>query len=292
MHLPSLPPPSNRPARAGAGKPACRRFLAAAGAVALLVSAGCTSTSQRQAAAREARLAGALTFHAGFDGTADAGYARGDRRIQHGPQWGKPRDVVPGLPAGGVVRVDAGAGRHGDALRFEKKIPQLVAYLTEGNLAYRTNGWSGTVSFWLRVDPETDLEPGYCDTIQITSKDWNDAAFFTEFTKDEKPREFRLGAYADPACWNPQNRKWDDMAFGEKPLIKVERPPFSRERWTHVVFTWEKFNTGKANGITRLYLDGELKGELSPREQTWTWNPDETLVMLGLSYTGWMDDLA
>lgn len=236
-------------------------------------------------------LALSLLFHAPFDDSADATFAKGDARIHWGPQWGAPRVVQPGLPPAGVSLAFL-QGRHGGALRFDRTIKEVVAFKAAGNVPYRARHWQGSVSFWLRVNPDEDLEPGYCDTIQITPKQWDNAAFFTEFTKDEKPREFRLGAYADPACWNPQNRKWDDMAFAEKPLIKVERPPFSRERWTHVVFTWEKFNTGKANGLTRLYLDGELKGELSPREQTWTWNPDETLVMLGLSYTGWMDDLA
>jgi hypothetical protein len=264
--------------------------LAAVFAVLLLVIPARADDGQVPFSARRS-LALSLLFHAPFDDSADAAFAKGDARIHWGPQWGAPRVVQPGLPPAGVSLAFL-QGRHGGALRFDRKIKEVVAFRAAGNVPYRARNWQGSVSFWLRVNPDEDLEPGYCDTIQITPKQWDNAAFFTEFTKDEKPREFRLGAYADPACWNPQNRKWDDLAFAEKPLIKVERPPFSRERWTHVVFTWEKFNTGKPNGITRLYLDGELKGELSPREQTWMWNPDETLVMLGLSYTGWMDDLA
>lgn len=241
-------------------------------------------------AARRA-LALSLTFHAPFDESADATFARGDRRIHWGPQWGPPRVVQPGLPPAGVSLAFQ-QGRYGSALRFDRKIKEVVAFKAAGNLPYRQRNWQGAVSFWLRVTPDEDLEPGYCDTIQITPKEWNNAAFFTEFTKDEKPREFRFGAYADPASWNPQNRKWEDMPLSEKPLVPVVRPPFSRDRWTHVVFTWEKFNTGKSNGVAKLYLDGALKGELSPSQQTWTWKVDETLVMLGLSYTGWMDDLA
>jgi hypothetical protein len=183
-------------------------------------------------------------------------------------------------------------GRYGSALRFDRRIKELVAFKAAGNLPYNDRNWSGSVSFWLRLNPDEDLEPGFCDPIQITSKDWNNAAFFTEFTKDEKPREFRLGAYADFPVWNPDNRKWEDIPMAEKPLVPVWNPPFSRDRWTHVVFTWEKFNTGKADGVARLYLDGGLKGELSPREQTWTWKPDEALMMLGFNYTGWLDDLA
>lgn len=237
-------------------------------------------------------LALALTFHAPFDKTPDATYALGDKRIHWGPQWGAPREVQPGLPVGRPVEIAFMQGRYRDALRFNRKIKEVIAFKAAGNIPYRTANWNGTVSFWLRLSPDDDLEPGYCDPIQITPKAWDNAAFFTEFTKDEKPREFRLGAYADPAVWNPGNRKWDDMPMSEKPLVAVVNPPFSRDRWTHVVFTWENFNTGRADGVAKLYVDGALRGEVSARTQTFTWDPAQTLIMLGLSYTGWMDDLA
>ena len=35
-----------------------------------------------------------------------------------------------------------------------------------------------------------------------------------------------------------------------------------------------------------------VSGEIGARTQTYTWDLDEALVMLGFSYTGWMDDLA
>lgn len=261
-------------------------------AVLVLILAGCASAPDGVSRSDRTRLGAALAFHAGFDGTTDAGRARGDHQIQVGPQWGPPRSVQPGLPPGDVVRIDPGAGRHGDALRFDRKIPQLVGYLGEGNVPYRSDDWSGTVSFWLRVTPDEDIEPGYTDPVQITDKGWDDAAFFVEFTKDEVPREFRLGAYADRPVWNPQGRKWEEMSMAEKPLAPVVHPPFRRDRWTHVVFTWERFNTGRPEGVTRLYLDGEPRGEIAAREQTFTWDPANVRLMLGLAYTGWMDDLA
>ena len=93
-----------------------------------------------------------------------------------------------------------------------------------------------------------------------------------EFSKDEKPREFRLGVYADFEVWNPQNKKWEDIPMAEKPLAPVVRPPFTREKWTHVAFTFENFNTGKPNGIAKLYLNGEERGVLKERTQTFTWD--------------------
>lgn len=258
-------------------------------AIAALIFAGCATSP---GAAARSRMKQSLTFHAGFDGSTDAAVARGDRRIQVGPQWGKPRPVSPGLPPGNVVRIAPGEGRFGDALRFERKVKELVGYQVEGNIDYKTTGFDGTVSYWLKLDPDADLEPGYCDTVQITSKDWNDAAFFTEFSKDEKPREFRLGMYPDLKVWNADNRNWDTMAWGEKPHVAVKHPPFSRDRWTHVVFTWKNFNTGRPDGVARLYLDGVLSQEISARAQTYTWDLKTARIMLGLSYTGLMDDVA
>ena len=185
-----------------------------------------------------------------------------------------------------------GAGRFGDALRFEKKIDQVVGYRVPGNFPFRTNQWSGTVSFWLRVTPDEDIEPGYCDVIQITSKAWDDASFFVEFTKDEKPREMRLGVYADKKVWNPNNRDWGKMPMEEKPLARVLRPPFKRDRWNHLVFTWHTFITGRPDGVCQLYVDGVPAGSISAREQTFHWDLSQSVMMLGLAYTGWMDDLA
>ena len=34
-------------------------------------------------------------------------------------------------------------------------------------LNYNDRNWSATVSVWLRLDPDKDLEPGYCDPVQI-----------------------------------------------------------------------------------------------------------------------------
>lgn len=270
--------------------PHSRFSLAFLGVIAgAVLTTGCKTNV---AAQHRAELGRALTFHASFDTSVDAEFGKGDRRLHVAPKWGHPRMVQPGLPPGNTVHLAPGEGRYGGALRFERKIDELVAYRAARNVSVTPGPWGGTVSFWLRVSPDADLAPGYCDMIQITPRDWNDAAFFTEFTKDEKPREFRLGAYADLKVWNPNNRDWNAIPLAEKPLIPVLHPPFSRDRWTHVAFTWENYNTGQANGATRLYLDGQLRGELSPRIQTFTWDPEKCLIMLGLAYTGWMDDLA
>ncbi len=259
------------------------------GALAGAVS-GCVGLFIPDSAATR-RLREATVLHAPFDGTADARVAGGDARFQHGDSWEAPRDTRPGLPPGNVVRIDPGAGVRGDALRFDKKITQVVGFRVPGNFPPPVADWQGSVSFWIRVTPDEDIEPGYSDVIQVTSKAWDDASFFVEFTKDEKPREMRLGIYPDKKVWNPDGRDWNKMSLEEKPLARVVRPGFRRDRWSHVAFTWEHFNTGRPDGVARLYVDGRPAGGIGPREQTFHWDDGKAVIMLGLAYTGWMDEL-
>jgi hypothetical protein len=141
------------------------------------------------------------------------------------------------------------------------------------------------------VDPGKELEPGFCDPVQITPRSWNDGAFFVEFEKRPESIPFRLGVYADLNVWNPAGRPFADIPHGERPLVTVERPPFGPDRWTHVAFTFERFNTSRKDGVVHLYLDGEPKGSLSPRQQTFTWDVEANVIALGLGYIGLLDEL-
>ena len=248
------------------------------------------------AAAMTVSLAGAasldqsLIFYSSFDQGLNAERGGGDKTLFWAPKVAFPAEAKAGLPPNDlVVHEKSGGVQGGGCLRFTKKASEMVFYRAKGNMP---SDWNGTVSFWLRLTPDEDLEPGYTDPIQITSKGWDDAAFFIEFTKDEKPRELRLGAYADKKVWNPEGRDWNSIPLSEKPLVPVIKPPFTRDTWTHVAFTFDNFNTGKKDGVTRLYVNGEPKGALSPREQTFTWDMDQAMIMLGLSYVGRFDELA
>ena len=53
--------------------------------------------------------------------------------------------------------------------------------------AAREENWDGTISFWLRLEPNRDLRPGYSDPLLVTPRAWNDASFFTDFTKMKRP---------------------------------------------------------------------------------------------------------
>lgn len=236
----------------------------------------------------EPSLRKALSLHASFDKGTEADFARGDR-VLYTATSAKRDDGKPGLPA--EVSIAPGKGRHGDALHFVKKNSAVLFYKAAKNVAYASKDWSGTVSFWISVDPEKGLEPGYTDPIQITERAWNDAALWVDFS-DKSPRHFRLGAFADLKVWNPENRDFEKLTPEERPMFDVGQPPFAAGKWSHVVFTFEHFNTGRADGVATLYIDGERRGSIKGRNQTFTWDPEKAAVMLGLSFTGLLDELA
>ena len=255
------------------------------------VVVGATAAADLVETVQTSALRQALTFHAPFDGTVEAAHAAGDRMLYSAPSLKQRQEATPGLAVGGPVQIAKGAGRFGDALRFTAKKAPVVFYRGAGNVAYAAKDWDGTLSFWLSTDTAA-LEPGFCDPVQITPRAWNDAAFFVEFEKRPESIPFRLGVYADLAVWNPQKRVIADIPTHERPLVTVEQPPFSRGAWTHVAVTFERFNTGRPDGVARLFLNGTPHGVLSPRQQTFTWDPQQTIIALGLSYIGLLDDLA
>lgn len=266
--------------------------LALAAIVAAVVAAGAEGT---RAGAQGDGLRQALTFHAPFDGVVDAAFASGDPKLYSLAMVGRGQPAPPpaaGLPATGETVHVQGAGRFGDALRFTQRRKPRVFFQADRNVAYTPADWSGTVSFWLSVDPANELEPGFCDPIQITPRSWDDAAFFVEFEKGEAAIPFRLGVYADKSVWNPTGRPFAEVPAAERPLVTVEQPPFGAGKWTHIVFTFERFNTGQPDGVARLYLDGKPAGQLSPLVQTFTWDPARSTIALGLSYIGLMDELS
>jgi hypothetical protein len=258
---------------------------------ALVLLAACVLAYNAAQSADQAGLGTALTFHASFDGGTDAEFALGDAKLYHAPAMNKRADALPGLPTNGVTAAK-GQGRFGDALAFQDKAGGIVFFQAAKNMAYRETNWSGTVSFWLSTDPAGELKPGFADPIQITPRAWNDAAFFVEFEKRPAGIPFRLGAYADFKVWNPSNRKWEEIPMADKPLLTVEQPPFAKGKWTHVAFTFERFNSRASDGVAHLYLDGKPRGTISARTQTFTWDMEKSAVMLGLSYVGLFDELS
>jgi hypothetical protein len=233
-----------------------------------------------------------LLFHASFDKTGDADFGFGDKHLWHSPTMDKRDDAKRGVPSEANVVIDSSSGKFGGAVRFKNEKGPMVFYRVEGNFPEPVSQLEGTVSFWLRTDPAGELRDGFCDPIQITSKQWDDASFFVEFEKRPSGIPFRLGVYADKPVWNPMGRKFETIPAEERPLATVTNPPFSAKEWTHVAFSFQGFNESGTGGIATLYLNGEKRGELKDRPQVFTWDIKKAAIMLGLNYVGSMDDLA
>ncbi|MDB4292426.1 LamG domain-containing protein [Maribacter sp.] len=227
-----------------------------------------------------------ILFYSSFDGRTTADVAVGDSLLYTAENYNATDKAQAGIHNPDVV-LAKDVGLSGDALHFKKQNTTAIYYNGSKNLGYSSKSWSGTVSFWLQVDPEKDLAPGYCDPINITDHKYNDAALWVDFTKDS-PREFRLGVMGDLAVWNPENENND--AEVEKRTVDVQEPPFKSGKWTHIVITYSGINTNES--ICKLYLDGEFKGVVKDVNDPFTWEEENAKIMLGLGYVGLMDDLS
>ena len=261
----------------------------------IFVFVGCSSGEIEPAPESEqpnpgtATLAESLTFHASFDNGPNADFGSGDLSIYSAASFKDTNEAEPGISVPDVEIVSE-AGRFGDALRFGAKNTQALFCKAKDNVAYSGADTAGTVSFWLSLDPAVDLEPGYCDPIQVTDAAYNDSAVWVDFT-DKNPRQFRLGVFGDLESWNPEKLGPDKNPDFEERLVVVDRPPFRGGQWNHVVVTYAGLNS-PASGTAQLYLDGELQGIAAGIKEAFNWDVEETSLRLGVNYVGLFDDLA
>ena len=262
---------------------------------ALAVVSGCTPVEEtggaesKEATAMTDALKSALTFHASFEDGLDAAFALGDRRIYTAPSYEEQDQAIPGI-GNPDVEIVADAGRFGHALQFNKKNTHAIFYRGEKNAAFSDNNWSGSVSFWLNLNPDEDLEPGYCDPIQITDSAYNDSAVWTDFTKDDDPRHFRLGVFGDLKAWNPEDKPPAENPDFLSRLVVVSKAPFERGQWTHVVATYDRLGGG--SGTAKLYLDGKLQGAAENIGEPFTWDMARGAFRIGVNYVGLFDEAA
>lgn len=237
-------------------------------------------------------LGKALTLHASFDAGPNADFARGDRTLfTYATSQQRAQGGIAGLP-NDEIKITKGSGRYGDALLFTKKTNVRPYYKDAGNIGYNASDWNYSVSVWLRISPDVDLEPGYCDPVQFVGNDGNKGFIFLEWDKDSKPRYFRYAIRPLIEIWDPAKVGWANLPFEKRPMVQVERAPFSHARWTHVVFTAEHINSKTAKPSGRLYIDGQLQGTIENWDLRFDWAPDAALLVLGAAYIGHMDDLA
>ena len=233
-----------------------------------------------------AKLAKALTLHASFDRGLDADFCRGDKTC-----YAQGKELAPAKP-NDDVKVVADAGRFGGALHFPRKGNTRPSFKDDKVLGYNSKSWNCTVSLWLRINPDKDLEPGYCDPVQIVGDDNKKGYIFCEWSKDETPRYFRYAIRPLFPIWNPDNKAWGDIPFEKRPMVQVEKAPFSREKWTHVAFTVENVNDKAKAPRGKLFINGKLQGSIEKWDLRFEWDPAKVLLVLGAAYVGYQDDLA
>lgn len=231
-------------------------------------------------------LSRSLAFHASFDQGLDADVARGDK----GCYVKQGNRVSPAVANEEVALVSD--GRFGGSLHFTKKGTTRPQFEGTKNLSYDEKNWNGTVSLWLRLTPHKDLEPGYCDPLQIIGDDSKKGFIFLEWSKDETPRFFRYAIRPLVSIWNPNNVPWDEIPFEKRPMVQVSNAPFRRDRWTHVAFTYHHVNDLPAKPNGSLFIDGVRQGAIEGWDLRLGWDPSRVLIVLGASYVGYLDDLA
>ncbi|MFV0446588.1 MAG: LamG domain-containing protein [Planctomycetaceae bacterium] len=233
-----------------------------------------------------AALGKALTLHASFDAGLNADYSAGspDCVVAVGKelQPAEFNDHLQAIPD----------GRFGSAMRFPHKSTYRPQFAGAGTLDYSPTDWNRSVSLWMRLDPDRDLEPGYCDPVQILGDSTPAGFIFLEWSKDHTPRHFRFAVRPLVTIWNPKNVGWEEIPDDQRPMVKVEKKPFRRDRWTHVVFTLEHLNNATVNPQARLFIDGEPRGAIENWDLRLGWTPEQVRLVLGASFVGDMDDLA
>lgn len=229
------------------------------------------------------RLAASLSFHASFDQSLDADFARGDRQARYGDQPAAVNDDV-------VLAEEP--GRFGKALQFKRKSRFWPAYRDGGSVGYQAQDWSATVSLWLKLDPDQQLEPGYCDPVQLIGDSTAKGFIFLEWSKDHSPRHFRYAIRPLASIWNPDNVGWEDIPDDQRPMVVIQERIFSADRWTHLAFTLQHINPAAGRASGTLYVDGQDRGTIDNWDLTLGWDPAAVQLVLGAAYVGLIDDVA
>lgn len=252
--------------------------------ICILVCLGCGISKWADAS----ELKESLTLFASFDESTNADHAKGDAKIYTAADLSRA-SLQPGIHTDKVSL--SAKGRWGGGLAFSDNTKQVILFKGAGNVPYRADGFDMTISFWMSVDPVNGLKPVYVDPLQITDKKWNDAAIWVDFSKDDKPRHFRLGVLSDLKHWNPKNADWDKMDPDKRPLVTVTKTPFGGDKWNHVAITLKNINRGDSSGRAVLFLDGKSQGEISGNLK-YSWDIEKVAAMLGIAYIGHIDEFA
>jgi sulfatase modifying factor 1 len=233
----------------------------------------------------------AVTFYASFD-EAVKGDVGGE--LAPGTRFPHPTDKGQFVFEKGidekVLRITQGNGIAGGAFEATDVLPKngRMFFPVKGNLAYKPGGWSGSVSLWCNTDPDKLIKSRFCDPVQITQKSANNGALWFDFNDAKPMRDLRHGAF--PAV--PEGQKGITEDDPKAPLVRVPKVGWKDGDWHHVVLTFKNLDTGKADAVTALYIDGKLIGEVKDRAIAMGWDIDKANVYFSLGYVGLLDEFA
>lgn len=233
----------------------------------------------------------ALRLHASFDDTLTADFAAGERELRHFNTREQRAAGGEGAETDENLQIQPGEGRFGAALYRGAAHDGRLFYPAGKNLNLSAPTLSGTVSVWLRTNPDEDIPREFCDPIMFISDNHRDGFMFLEWSKDHTPRKFRYAILPEYARWNPEDRDWESFPDEARPMVQLGHRPFSRDHWVHVVFTYDQINAGE-KGRGALFIDGKPVGEVAGWDLTFAWNPEAVIIAVAWNYVGWMDDLA
>lgn len=258
------------------------RCLLALGTVGLLLGT---------CSADESEIRRAVTFYASFDESLKADVGVGQRtpdtRFNHPTEQGQfvfEKGVdekvftiakTKGIAAGALEAVDV----------LEKN--GRIFYPAKENIAFKKDGWSGSVSMWCKTDSDKLIKAKFCDPVQITQKGANNGGLWFDFN-DARPRDLRHGAF--PMI--PEGQKGIGEDDPKAPMVRVPGIGWKADDWHHIALTFKNLDTGKPDAVTALYIDGKLIGEVRDRAIAMGWDIEKAGIYVSINYIGLLDEFA
>jgi len=238
-----------------------------------------------------AQLQRAATFYASFDESVRGDFGGGglEPGTRYNHETEKGQFVFEKGIDGKVFRIARDKGVAGGALEPTDVLPKngRIFFPVKGNLAFKKGGWGGAVSVWCKTDPNALLKTKFCDPVQITEKGANDGGLWFDFN-DAMPRDLRHGVF--PAV--PKGEKGAKEDDPDAPLVRVPKVDWKADAWHHVVLSWKNFDTGKADAVSSLYIDGKRIGQVKDRAIAMDWDVEKAGVYVAINYLGLLDELA
>ena len=233
----------------------------------------------------------AVTFYASFDESLKADYGAGERaphtRFNHPTEKGQfifEKDINEK-----VFTIAKSKGIAGGALEVVDVLDKngRIFYPAKGNIAFKKDGWSGSVSMWCKTDSDKLLKTKFCDPVQITQKGANNGGLWFDFN-DAKPRDLRHGAFS----MIPDGQKGIGEDDPKAPMVRVSGIGWKANDWHHVVLTFKNLDTGKPDALTAIYIDGKLIGEVKDRAIAMGWDIEKAGIYIAINYIGLLDEFA